>query len=445
MSLKNRIEQLNARNQAIVNEIKAMAEIEGDEATTLEAINALNLEFDENDKKLETYARADERALELSAARNQAVIPKGIKPGQPTPAEETLSPWDKLKTPAVARFQKSKVFARNEDAYFSGLYLMAACGNGRAKAKLAEVGQKVMQGSPRNAMEEATDTAGGFTVPTPLAATIIRLVEEYGVFRRNTRNMPMTAATLDVPKRAGGFTVVYPGEGAAITPSDLTFAQVNLIAKKYAMLTLMSTELDEDSIISMTDLITTEIAWAFAQAEDTNSFLGDGTAGFGGITGIQEALAAGSQVSAANIAAVDLELYLSMLAKMPRYAGLSPKWYVNSFVYESSMKPIAYAAGGNNVADIAGGMATTFLGYPVEFTQVLPKELSLGGLGAVFGDLAMGSMLGVRRDVTIKVLNELYAASDQIGIVATMRSATEIHDVGDATNAGSIVGLYGSA
>ncbi len=60
----------------------------------------------------------------------------------------------------------------------------------------------------------------------------------------------------------------------------------------------------------------------------------------------------------------------------------------------------------------------------------------------MFGDLRMGSIMGIRRSLTIKVLNELYAASDQVGLVATSRSDTQIFDVGTATTAGSIVGLY---
>ena len=77
------------------------------------------------------------------------------------------------------------------------------------------------------------------------------------------------------------------------------------------------------------------------------------------------------------------------------------------------------------------------------FTQVLPGLNAVAGdLTVVLGDLRLGGYMGIRRSLTIKVLNELYAASDQVGIVATSRSDTQIFDVGDATNAGCIVGLF---
>ena len=50
-------------------------------------------------------------------------------------------------------------------------------------------------------------------------------------------------------------------------------------------------------------------------------------------------------------------------------------------------------------------------------------------------------MLGERRTITVRVLNELYAAQDSIGIIATQRNTVAIHDVGDATTAGAIMKL----
>jgi HK97 family phage major capsid protein len=304
--------------------------------------------------------------------------------------------------------------------------------------------------APQNAMDGDTGAAGGFSVPHPMAAEIIRLVEEYGVFRRYSRVMPMTSATLDVPKRTSGLTVKYPAtQGAEIVASDVIFEQVNLVAKKAAQLSIWSTELDEDSIISMTDLITTEMAWAFAQAEDLNSFLGDGTGTFNNISGIEDALLAGAKVvgdgstGASVWSDTTLANYHEMIGKLAWYPGIQPVWFINHQGFSESMQAILYGLGGNTVATGAGGTPMEFLGSPVVRTQVLTRNpLTADQMIAVFGDLRMTTMMGNRRDVTMIMLRELYAANDQIGIQSTMRTDTQVHDIGTATEAGGLVGLF---
>ena len=449
MTLKAKIETIAARNKTIADEIAALGGVDGDAAaqqTALNTIGDLGTEFDENEKQLTVLADAYDRTQQV-AARNVArrvpedagiVDPQRDKIGS---GAEIMPAWDKIKVPAAARYCKSRYFDSNNEAYFSGLFFCAAVGNDRAKQRLQEAGYSMQAAS--NAMATTPNTAGGFTVPEPTAAMIIRLVEEAGVFRRSTREMPMSSSTLDVPKRDGGLTVYYPGEGQTITNSDLTFGQVNLVAKKYAVLALMSTELEEDAIISMVDLVIEEIAYAIAVAEDTNSFLGDGTATYGGITGIANALAAGAQVPLTLAwANQTVDEFTDALAALPLYEGLQPAWYINHSGFAASMQRLMYTTGGNTTDNVAAGTPSQFLGYPVYFTQVLPGiNAALGDLTCVLGDLRMGSMMGIRRSLTIKVLNELYAATDQVGIVATSRSDTQIFDVGTATTAGSIVGM----
>jgi len=102
-----------------------------------------------------------------------------------------------------------------------------------------------------------------------------------------------------------------------------------------------------------------------------------------------------------------------------------------------------YAAGGNTTNTVAAGTPMEFLGYPVVRTQALPRDLAgLDRLAVVFGDLRLGSMLGNRRDITMIMLRELFAVNDQIGIQSTMRTDTQVHDVGTASVCGGIAGLY---
>jgi HK97 family phage major capsid protein len=135
------------------------------------------------------------------------------------------------------------------------------------------------------AQSEGTTTAGGFTVPDPLSSELIYLREQFGIARQNCRIYPMSSDVLNVPNATASTTVYYPGENTAITASDMTFAQVNLVAKKPSVLTQVSKELAEDSIIDFGATLARDMAYVLAKEEDRVVFNNavDSTSGLDGI------------------------------------------------------------------------------------------------------------------------------------------------------------------
>lgn len=346
------------------------------------------------------------------------------------------------KLPASARVQKSKYFASNEDAYLSGQFLAAMFGNKQSRQWCADHGVIDIKA----AMSEGSNAAGGFTVPDPLSATIINLQEEYGVFQRNTRVLPMTSDTLAFPRLTAGLTVYYPGENTAITASDLTFAQGTLTAKKYTALSLMSSELSEDSLIDMAGLVANDMARRFATAIDTNAFLGDGTGTYASVTGFASALHENSQIEAAtgniSFATLDLTDFELAIAAVPVYPGAMNKWYISSYGYWASMARLMDAAGGNTITDLGSGPVRTFLGYPVEFAQVLPGSgAGVGVKVAYFGDLSLASTMGLRRNITMATSTDVKFVEDQIAIRAIGRYAITVHEGTAASPVGPVVAL----
>ena len=347
--------------------------------------------------------------------------------------------------PARARLQRTKAFAgpdANRDAYVSGQFLYASIFNHEpSKQWCREHGIDL-----RGAMSEGTNSAGGFLVPDPLSNTIVNLQEDYGVFQRNTRVVPMTSDTLAVPRRTAGLTVYYPGENTAITASDLTFAQATLTAKKYAALTLMSTELNEDSVIGMADLVADEMARRFANAIDTNAFLGDGTGTYASVTGFDSALHTNSTIDAASgnvsFATLDMGDFENVIGAVPVYPGAVNKWYISSYGFWASMARLADAAGGNTSTNIGMGPERSFLGYPVEFTQVLPGSgAGVSDNVAFFGDISLASSMGMRRQIAIATSTEVKFVEDQIAIKGTERVAITIHEGTAASPVGPVVAL----
>lgn len=300
------------------------------------------------------------------------------------------------------------------------------------------------------AMSEGVNETGGYTVPTEFSNDIIDLREQYGVFRKYAKVVPMASDTLIIPRRVSGLTPYFVAEAGSITASDKGWDQVELVAKKLAVLARYSTEVNEDSIIDFANDLASEIGYAFANKEDECGFNATGTSTDGGMTGVCQRLldvytttgGVGLKLGAGNayseLLLTDFEAVVGLL---PEYADPNAKWFVSRSFYWNVMVRVLLAAGGVTATEIEDTRKQIFMGYPVVFSQVLPKTEANGQVCALFGDLAKAAILGTRRDTTIMTSEHSRFANDQIEIRGTERFDINVHSVGDATNAGPIVGL----
>ena len=403
--MKN-ISEIAARLEEISVEVEALSDVAleaGDNSEeTLAQIEALDTEFTELNAKKERLEAIQARVDEIVASR---VTPSAPAIEAEASIEPVLEETETMAIPAAAKYNKSNVFASSEDAYTAGQFLAAVGGNAKAQEFMA-------------AQSEGTDSEGGFTVPTPLASELINLVEDYGVARSVCRRVVMGALTWSVPKLLGHATVYYPNEAQAITESDLTFGQVSLTAKKMAGLVKMSTEISEDSIISMTDTIVRDLAWAFAKEEDYNLFTG-GSLYSGGIQG--DASIADTNV--ASVSALALTDLRAAVVAAGQERGLNHQWYFSPTLWNGPIRDLLNAAGGNAISEMTGGVSPSLFGYKVNLVNAMAGAgaSTTGDLLAVFGDLSVSHYFGDRRSLNFNVLRELYAVNDQVGIVCTQR------------------------
>jgi HK97 family phage major capsid protein len=364
------------------------------------------------------------------------------------------------RVPATAKFRYGKLKAfkganAEEDAYRSGMFFRAAMFKNQPAIDWCRENNVAIT----KAQGETVGSSGGYLVPTQFNQAIIDLREEYGTFRQAASVVPMGSDSMTIPRRAGGLTAYFPGENGAITESSKAWGQVTLNAKKIAALTRMSTELSEDAIISIADDLAAEMAYAFAQTEDSCGWNGDGTSTYGGITGVRKKFAdqvvAGSSTFAGaydaasghdTFAEIDANDLAGVMAKLPKYAESGAKWYCSQPAWAMVFQRLIAAAGGNSIGDLTGGKPTrSYLGYPVMIDQTLPT--SLGDLSDVamlfFGDLSKAVTMGERRGIMVKTSEERYFEYDQIAIQATERVDINVHDIGDTSTAGPIIGLIG--
>lgn len=318
------------------------------------------------------------------------------------------------------------------------------------------------------ALNEGINEQGGALVPPEFDNMLIRLLERYGVFRQFTRMNQMAGDTKMIPRRTGGVTAAWVGEGAAITDTTPTYDNVQLVAKKLAARVIMSSEITEDSAISIADQLAFEIGTAFALAEDQAAFLGDGSPTYGGITGISQKLL-GLSATIANIAGLFVAVgsdgttqvntfaefgmpsFHGTVALLPQYADTNQTaWYVHRSFYFGTMQKLELATGGNTIREVSQGDRSPrplFLGYPVNFTQVMPRTDANSQICAILGDLSLGTVMGDKRTRTLFTDPYSLSGNDQIAVRGTERLDIIIHDVGNASataanrQPGSIVAL----
>lgn len=308
------------------------------------------------------------------------------------------------------------------------------------------------------AHSEGVNSAGGFLVPEVFETELINLREEYGVARQECRVRNMTTDVHRIPRRSATLTPYFVGEAVNITESTQTFEQVSLIAKKLAVLTTVSSELDEDAFINVADDVANEIAYAFAKREDECLFLGDGTSTYGGIVGLANAMASGNagivqttEMSADTLAkaqeVVTIEFLTDAMATLPHYADTKNcKWYFHKTTYHALVQNRALNAGGVTQAEILNGkIQPQLFGYPVVFSQTLPDLSTLTDTLRIgyFGDLTLAASFGDRRSTQIQVSDQAMDVfeQDEIAIRGTERFDINCHDVGDSSNVGPLVAL----
>ena len=279
--------------------------------------------------------------------------------------------------------------------------------------------------------------------------------EIYGVVQREAYKLPMKSDTLIIPRRAGGTQVYFPGENTQLTESQMDFDQVLLVAKKYAQMTRVSTELDEDSVIAIADLLAGEFAYQFAKAEDYNCFWGDSTSAYAGVMGLgfkmvntvnavkptASVYTCATSASKTTVSGLTHSDFESLVALLPLYAEGKAKWYMHRSVFWAAIAPILDAIGGNLATILLTGAdkPMRFMGFDVVFDQAMPNSSQALGTTAtsalsvpiLLGDRGVTSYLGVRRGVTVKTSQERYIEFDQIAIQCTERVAIN-NVVGDS-------------
>jgi HK97 family phage major capsid protein len=446
------------------SETAAGEERSADNTTT----EARSKTVEENEKEIIEFGRmygqeelARSMALEgktVEEVRAAIKAERAKKPAAATPAEDPAAVAARSGSASavqIARGGRLKSF-RGADAhklaYSFGMFMLAGPMARavspellkRAKDFCSEQGIRLSR-----AHSESDNESGGFLVPTEFENVMIDLREEYGVFRRHANVVPMASDAKQRPRRKGGLTA-YPigakGGTRRITESKKAWDLVELFARKWGVLAKYEEELSEDAVISMADDLASEIAYAFSVAEDQAGFNGDGSGDYHGIVGVIPKLA-GLSANVAHIAGVVVASgnswdaitrgdFLKLIGRLPQYADTpNTRFFCSKTFWAEVMVRIILEAGGVTAAEVEGARVKSFMGYPVEISQVLPKSSAAAQVPCLLGDARKGVLFGDRRGITVKLTdsNDTDFEEDLMSIKGTERFDINVHDVGNAS------------
>jgi HK97 family phage major capsid protein len=293
------VQAVREARQEVLDKIEAINTVATDENRELtpDEVKTADELLAQHDKLVESEKTAAKyEAAQMDLVRNspQNSIGTSSGPGKPS-ANLTPPPPYQHGNRELRAFRADTRAQSQQDAYDAGMFLVATCTDRDDRDANPRLYQQARQhcqdrGLIRGDAQTLDDDAkGGYLAAHTLQSAIIRIVQEVGISRRICNVVPMPTETLTQPKRSGGLTVYSPTEDAAITASEMSWSNVNLIARDRAVMTKISNKLlrSGTTIASVADQVATEIGYAFAYAEDSALIDGDMTETYFNVSGLE--------------------------------------------------------------------------------------------------------------------------------------------------------------
>lgn len=404
----------------------------------LKSIKENDIAADERIKSLEKAIEAKDanveeirdamKQLEVGAEKMAASIEKKL-------ASIRTTAWD-------ADGNYRGMFGNEQEARGFGLWVLGTVGKN-------EEALKTFNREYRSVM-----TTDDMQIPIEFSKRIDREIDEVGIWPREAFRMPMTQDKMSFQRRTAGLKCYKTGQKNAAKKSAAGFSTINLIADEWNVLCCYSKSLDEEAAAEVGEMIAVEIIQAHAETLDDGGFQGDGTEDYLDVWGICPLLikingvddGGGLVVAGGNVWAEITEAdFTKLISICPAYAAKKGKFYCSHEFYWTVMAPIQMAKGGTTMAELANGPTLMFMGKEVVTTQSMSRAEANSQVCVIFGDMRRSSTHGVRKDMIIEKSSDAYFEERQIGVLSTQKHAVSNHTLGDADNAGPVVGMVTAA
>ena len=268
-----------------------------------------------------------------------------------------------------------------------------------------------------NALQEGTDSEGGYLVPDEYERTLVEALEEENVFRQLAKVIRTSSGDRKIPVVATKGTASWIDEEGAYTESDDSFGQVSIGAYKVGTMIKVSEELLNDSVFDLESYIAKEFARRIGAKEEEAFFTGDGSGKPLGILAATGGAEIG--VTAASSTAVTADELMDLFYSLKSPYRKKAVWVLN----DSTIKAVRKLKDSTGQylwqPSLVAGTPDTLLGRPVKTSAYMPV-IAAGAKAIAFGDFSY-YWIADRQGRSFKRLNELYAANGQVGFLGSQR------------------------
>ena len=273
------------------------------------------------------------------------------------------------------------------------------------------------------ALNEATNSAGGFTVPDEFSNRLLALIQAQTKIAPELDTRQMMSDVQYIPKVTAGTTAYWVTETGTITESNPAYGQITLTAKKVASLVAASSEVLEDNNVDMANHLVDQMAKDLSLSIDAQLYTGSGTPWYGlnntasftnavdatGNINATGAVGTGSTITGAAINIACIQKAVTEVLKddheQPDVSIWNPRT-IGSLIQltDGSARPMFNQETFGSPM-LATGVLGTIYGTRVKSTTVVPINLSYGttaALSAACSDALVGrskefGILGQRR------------------------------------------------
>ena len=389
-ALKESLNEAKEAKKAILN--GAITEFRSLEDTENEELRQLDEKIVELQKEIE---KAEEEVRSTSVEKT--IENKGEIKMEKTQIELREQFMNALATPNA---DVSKLEMRAGDGYTEGL--------GQAPYNATNKGQMnvplTIEGAIRNAIDFNSDVLG-----------LANVIRTNGTHRIVLDASPASEARL-------------VKEGASISSIDSEFVKVELGAYKYGEIVKFTREVVEDVNFNIVAHAGQRLGMAFAKAFEKAIITGTGTTepeGLLSATPDNNNMQKASQQVTAKKGAISANDVVASYYNLPHECRQNAVFVC----HPDTVKALAMLQDANGRQLLTDGLepgVRTLMGCRVVECAYMPKLGTASAKIGMFVDVKRALTVGVRSDVQVRQLHELYAVTDMVALVATARMDAKI-------------------
>ena len=268
-----------------------------------------------------------------------------------------------------------------------------------------------------NALQVGTDSEGGYLAPDEFERTLVEALEEENIFRQLAHVIQTSSGDRKIPVVATKGTASWVDEEAAIPESDPAFGQVSIGAYKLATMLKVSEELLNDSVFDLESYIAKEFGRRMGSKEEEAFLIGDGV---GKPVGVFQTAGGGEVgVTAASDKAVTADELIDLFYSLRAPYRKNAVFIMNDATVKLIRKLKDTTGQYLWQPALTAGTPDTILNRPV-YTSSFAPLAEAGALAIAFGDFSY-YWIADRQGRSFQRLNELFAATGQVGFKATQR------------------------